>query len=135
MAVPGPEVAPAPFDPMPNDAPPAAPVAGVGPLVRVALRVTRDTATLDATGPWRLVDAPGGVLVRSRPAERWQIERRGRQLRAVRADGTATGWRDAALSQFPENSGLARSGGKDYRGALIFVATDTGILVVNLLPL
>ena len=127
--------APATADLLPSDAAPAAPVAGYGPLVRVALRSARDTAALDATGPWRLLDAPGGVLVRSRAAERWRVERRGLQLRAVRGDGTATGWQNAALSQFPDDAGLVRSGGKEYRGALTFVATDTGILVVNQLPL
>ena len=122
-------------DPMPIDAAPAGPNAGHGPLVRVALRVARDTAALDATGPWRLLDAPGGVLVRSRASERWRIERRARQLRAVRGDGTATAWQADMLAQFPDDAGAARSGGKAYRGALVFVATDTGILVVNHLPL
>lgn len=138
-------------DPMPSDAAPAGPNAGDGPLVRVALRVARDTAALDATGPWRLLDAPGGatggatggarggapggVLVRSRANEGWRIERRGRQLRAVRSDGTATAWQVDLLAQFPDDAGAARSGGKTYRGALVFVATDTGILIVNHLPL
>ncbi len=127
--------APPPSDPMPSEAAPAGPSAGYGPLVRVALRVARDTAALDATGPWRLLDAPGGVLVRSRANDGWRIERRGRQLRAVRGDGTATTWQAGTLAQFPDDAGAARSGGKTYRGALVFVATDTGILIVNHLPL
>ncbi len=122
-------------DSMPSDAAPAGPSAGYGPLVRVALRVARDTAALDATGPWRLLDAPGGVLVRARATEGWRVERRGRQLRAVRGDGTATAWQVDLLAQFPDDAGAARSGGKTYRGALVFVATDTGILIVNHLPL
>jgi stage II sporulation protein D len=129
-------VAPAPAaEPMPSERTPAGPSAGSGPLVRVALRVARDTAALDATGPWRLLDAPGGVLVRSRADDRWRIERRARQLRAVRGDGTATAWQSGALMQFPDDAGVTRSAGKGYRGALAFVATDSGILVVNHLPL
>ena len=129
--------APAPraAEPMPSERTPAGPSAGSGPLVRVALRVARDTAALDATGPWRLLDAPGGVLVRSRADDRWRLERRARQLRAVRGDGTATTWQNGALMQFPDDAGVARSAGKGYRGALAFVATDSGILVVNHLPL
>ena len=125
----------APSEPVPRDAAPVGPTAGDGPLVRVALRVARDTAALEATGPWRLLDAPGGVLVRSRATEGWRLERRGRQLRAVRGDGTATGWQAEMLTQFPDDRGAVRSGGRAYRGALVFVATDTGILVVNHLPL
>ena len=127
--------APAPAEPMPSEPAPAGPSAGYGPLVRVALRVARDTAALDASGPWRLLDAPGGVLVRARAAERWVIERRGRQLRARRGDGTATSWQNGALTQFPDDGGLTRAGTKSYRGALAFVATDSGILLVNQLPL
>lgn len=126
--------APAP-EPIPTDPAPPGPSAGTGPMVRVALRVARDTAALDATGPWRITDATGDVLGRSRASERWHVQRRGAQLRAVRGDGTATAWRTGRLEQFPDDGGLVRSGAKGYRGALAFVATDTGILVVNRVPM
>lgn len=128
------DTAPTP-DPIPRDPAPPGPRAGVGPLVRVALRVARDTAALDATGPWRLLDAQGGVLVRARAGERWHVERRGGQLRAARGDGTATGWQNAALVQFADDAAEVRSGRKGYRGAIAWVATDTGVLAVNHVPL
>lgn len=119
------------IDPLPQDLAPPAPVAGTGPLVRVGLRVARDTARLDATAAWRLLDAQGGVLVRARATERWHIERRGSQLRAARADGIATGWQDAPLMQFPDEGGELRVAAKGYRGAIAWVATDSGVLAVN----
>jgi stage II sporulation protein D len=124
-----------PVEPLPSDAAPPGPNAGTGPLVRVAIRVSRDTAALDASGPWRLLDGKGGVLVRARANERWRIERRADQLRAVRSDGAATGWERGMLTQYTDDGGFVRAGQKPYRGALMHVPTDTGILVVNLLPL
>ncbi|MFN0098840.1 MAG: SpoIID/LytB domain-containing protein [Gemmatimonadaceae bacterium] len=134
-----PTPAPAPavdtVEAIPTDAPPPGPSIGVGPPVRVALRVALDTAALTATGPWRLLDARGGVLVRSRANERWHLERRAARTRAVREDGAATPWTNGTVYQFPDDAGTVRSAGKNYRGAIGFVATDTGILVVNHLPL
>lgn len=124
------DTAPA-VEPMPTEQAPLTPVAGIGPLVRVALRVAPDTAALDATGPWRLLDAQGGVLVRARAGERWHIERRGARLRAARGDGIATGWQNAPVFQFADDAGDVRSGAKGYRGAIAWVATDTGVLAVN----
>ena len=132
---PAPVPAPDTVEAMPTDAAPPGPSIGVGPPVRVALRVARDTATLSATGPWRLLDARGGVLVRSRANERWHIERRAARTRAVRDDGAATPWTNGTVLQFPDDAGTVQSAGKPYRGAIGFVATDTGILVVNHLPL
>ncbi len=124
-----------PVEPIPTDAAPRSPSAGIGPLVRVGLRVARDTAALDATGPWRLLDAQGGVLVRARAGERWRIERRGGQLRAARGDGIATGWQGAAIVQFADDAGDVRVAGREYRGAVAWVATDSGVLAVNHVPL
>lgn len=121
-------------DPMPTDPAPG-PATGTGPVVRVFLRVARDTAMLDATGAWRLLDAQGGVLVRARPGERWYLERRGPSVRAARADGIATAWRTGTVGQVAEDGALARIAGKPYRGAIAFTATDTGFLAVNHLPL
>ncbi len=136
---PEPALPPAPVepppDPLPTDPAPPTPSAGSGPLVRVALRTARDTAALDATGPWRLLDARGDVLGRSRAGERWHVERRGAELRAVRQDGAATAWRTGPLTQFADDGGLVRALGRGYRGALAFVATDSGTLVVNQLEM
>ena len=108
---------------------------GTGPIVRVFLRVARDTAMLDATGAWRLLDAQGGVIVRARAGERWYLERRGPSVRAARADGITTAWRAGTVGQVPEEGALARIAGKPYRGAIAFTVTDTGFLAVNHLPM
>lgn len=132
---PVPAPAPAP-EPIPTDAPPPRPVAGTGALVRIALQSPRDTASLAATGAWRLLDARGSVLVRASSQESWRLQRDGGRLRALRDDGTATAWQSGALSLFVDDEGThVRVGGKPYRGALEWVPTDSGILTVNVLPM
>jgi len=121
---------------VPTDPGPARPVAGPGALVRIALQVARDTLQLTASGPWRLLEARGGVLVRAGAQDRWRLERQGTRLRAARHDGTTTAWRDGVLQLFVDDEGgPVGVGGKSYRGALDLVPTDTGILVVNVLPM
>ena len=127
--LPTPPVEPVPTAPVPPD-----PTPGTGPLVRVALRVGPGMPIV-AAGAWRLVDAGGGVLVRSRARENWAIERQGRRLRAIRADGVATAWQSRPLMQYPDDAGLLMIGNKFYRGAITFVATDSGVLAVNHLPI
>ncbi|MBX9929204.1 MAG: SpoIID/LytB domain-containing protein [Gemmatimonadaceae bacterium] len=104
--------------------------------VRVALPRSVATTTITATGSWRLYDARDAVLLRALPAEPWQIEAAGSKVRAVRFDGTATPWQEgyvtARVDGEPE---LLRLGQRRYRGALRVFATDSGALVVNILPL
>jgi stage II sporulation protein D len=38
------------------------------------------------------------------------------------------------MSQYPDDAGLVTTGSRSYRGAMTFVATDTGTLAVNVLP-
>lgn len=132
---PAPTPRPVPADPFPTDPAPPPPSAGPGILVRIALRVARDTATLGATGAWRLMNDEGGVLVRARAREHWFLERQGRRVRAVRSDGVSTGWQSRPVTQHPDDAGHVATGQRSYRGALTFVPTDTGILAVNLLPM
>ncbi|MEY4609357.1 MAG: hypothetical protein RL625_1574, partial [Gemmatimonadota bacterium] len=117
-----------------DDAPPS-PSLGEGPLVRIALQVQGGTAPLSASGAWRLVDEDGGVIVRANPRDRWVLERRGGQLRAVRADGLASAWYAGPVTLRTDRVGTVRSGGRAYRGVLRHVATDSGVLVVNVLAL
>ena len=121
---------------LPTDPGPARPVAGTGPLVRIALQVLRDTSRLGAAGAWRLIDARGSVLVRATAQESWRVQRDGARMRAVRADGTATSWHTGVLSLFVDDARAdVRVAGKAYGGALNLVPTDTGVLVVNVLPM
>lgn len=144
--VPAPVVAPAPAveapavpadiapEPLPRDPAPLDPELR-GPTVRVALAVSSSHA-LAADGPWRLLTPAGGVMVRARAGEGWTIQRDGARMRARRADGAVTPWVGGPLRQVLDApSGALRVAGKRYRGTLAVVPTDTGLLVVNHLPL
>ena len=110
-------------------------VAGDGPLLRVALRVLPDSVTLGAAGDWRLLDEMEGVLVRARASDRWTVQRRGARLRAVHADGSVTAWHTTPMTQRAEDGAPIAWNGAAYRGALQLIPTDSGILIVNLVPL
>ncbi|MEX2182721.1 MAG: SpoIID/LytB domain-containing protein [Gemmatimonadaceae bacterium] len=105
------------------------------PPVRVALATGLGTVPLAASGGWTLTDARGDVLVRARAGERWEVQRRGSELRAIRDIGTATAWRAGPLTQRPERGGAVRHAGKSYRGALRIVTTESGLAAVNVVPL
>lgn len=109
--------------------------AGDGPLLRVALRVAPDSVVLGAGTDWRVLDDTEGVLVRTRAADRWTVQRRAGRLRAAHADGSVTGWHADPLTQRAEAGGAVLVDGKAYRGALQLVPTDSGILVVNVVAL
>lgn len=105
-------------------------------VVRVLLAsAARQEATLAGEGgEWRLYDAGGrGMVARGLPGARWRVERAGgRLLRAVRDDGLATPAREGPFLARPaDDRALLLWNGKRYRGDLVVVATDTGVLVVN----
>jgi stage II sporulation protein D len=103
--------------------------------VRVALATAAQGAVLSGTGAFRVFDARNAVLVRARGPDAWSVERRGRQLRAVR-QGTATSWSDRMLTLRPDRDDeLGIFSGQHFRGVLRVIASDTGIVVVNVLPL
>ena len=104
--------------------------------VRVAVGTVGREARVSGTGEWRLYDGGGrSVLVRGSGGDVWTIERQGRQLRAVRADGVPTAFRDGPLVARPvAYDALVSWNGKRYRGELTLVATDSGVLAVNRLP-
>jgi stage II sporulation protein D len=125
-----------------DSAPPAHEAAGtvdeLGPAVRVALATALAVVELEGTGSWRLEgpDGRGGVLVRAARGERWKVERRDRRLRAVRADGLASAWRDGPLLARPvESASLLSLAGRRYRGEMVISATDSGLMVINQLPM
>ena len=101
-----------------------------GRRIRVALGVARGETALSSTGPWRLTDAGGSTLARVATDVTWRLEQRGAQLRAMQ--GTLiTAARGGASVATPDNGAMLRWGGRRYRGALHFIPTDSGILVVN----
>lgn len=103
--------------------------------VRVALAATSRDVVLTANGPFRLFDARNSVLVRARAGDKWSVERRGRQLRAVRSGNGATAWSDGLLTLRPDREAdFGVFAGRRYRGSLRPVATDSGVVLVNVLP-
>ena len=103
--------------------------------VRVALATAAQGAVLSASGAWRLFDAHDAVLIRAGAGDAWTLERRGRQLRAVHASRGATPWTVAQLTLRPgRDDSYGVFAGHRYRGSLRVVASDTGLVVVNVLP-
>jgi stage II sporulation protein D len=103
--------------------------------VRIGLGAPAASVAVGGTGAWALVDSRGAIVVRARAGERWQVERRGGELRAVRGDGTASPWQSGPLTQRPARGELVSHGGRRYRGVIRFVPDGSGVRVVNVLPL
>lgn len=103
---------------------------------RIAISGGVATAPLSATGAWR-IDEQGGrqSLVLGAGGEGWRIEQRARLLRIVGAGNDATPWRAAPfVARSTSAASFVQYNGKRYRGELWFTPTDSGILVVNRLP-
>jgi len=118
---------------LPANPAPVAPTDAIH-AVRVALATSAQEAPLGATGPWRLYDGASGVLVRGRAADTWTVQRRGLALRAIGRAGAATAWVDGSVTLRPDDARqFAVFAGRRYRGALRVVASDTGLVIVNVL--
>ncbi|HEY5545538.1 MAG TPA: SpoIID/LytB domain-containing protein [Gemmatimonadaceae bacterium] len=98
--------------------------------VRVLLGSASREVPLSQTGAWRLVDGSGRVVARDETTERWSVMRDGQRLRVIHADAPASPWVTGSLT-LEMASGDIIWQQKSYRGALIYVATDTAVLVVN----
>ncbi len=101
----------------------------------IALAGSAARAAVSATTAWR-IDEMGGrqPLVRGAGREAWRIERRDALLRVAGEGNDATPWRTGPFVARPAAGGFVQFDGKRYRGELWFTATDSGILVVNRLP-
>jgi stage II sporulation protein D len=110
---------------------------GTDRIVRVALAGKVASAPVTATMRWQ-VDEQGGrqLLVRGSGGEAWRVEQKGGLLRIAGDGGDATPWREGPLVASPsENAAVVQYQGRRYRGELWVTATDSGILVVNRLPI
>jgi stage II sporulation protein D len=107
-----------------------------GRQVRIALATAAPRARISSTGRWRLYERGGAsVLVTGNDADVWTVEREGRRLRAVRDGGARTPLTEGPFIARPEDDGsLLTVGGKRYRGHIVVVATDSGLVIVNHLP-
>jgi stage II sporulation protein D len=102
--------------------------------VRIALATAAQGAVLSGTGAFRLFNARNSELVRARGPDAWTVERSGRRLRAVR-QGTATSWSDGVITLHTDREDeFGVFAGQRFRGVIRVIASDTGIVVVNVLP-
>ena len=130
----------APGAPTPAAEPPVARAEAPGRLANdrvalVALNARTREAPVSATGRWRIDEQGGRVqLVRGRGDEPWRIEQKNGLLRVAGDGGDATPWREGPFVARPLDNALLRYGTRRYRGELVFTATDSGVMVVNRLP-
>jgi stage II sporulation protein D len=105
-------------------------------VVLVALDGKANSAAVTATGRWKIDEAGGRAsFVRGAGGEPWRIEQRGATLRIAGEGDDATPWRPGPFVAVPSGTDtFLRFNGKRYRGELVFTPTDSGILVVNRLP-
>lgn len=107
-----------------------------GREVRIALATSASQTVLSATGGWRLYERGGAsVLISASDADSWTIERDGHHLRAVHTRGARVSGRDGPLVARPhDESSVLTVGGRRYRGEIVITAGDSGLIVVNHLP-
>ena len=99
--------------------------------LRVGL-LSANASRISASGGWQLYGNDGAHLVARVPAsEVWRIERDGERVRGVGPDGVSSAWQSGTLVARPNGGALLAVNGKHYRGELLFVPNDTGIVVVN----
>jgi stage II sporulation protein D len=85
-----------------------------------------------AGADWQLYAADGDQLVaRVSSGSLWHVERVGARLRGVGPDGAASTWQSGGLVARSSGDALLAFNGKHYRGELLFLPNDTGIVVVN----
>lgn len=109
----------------------------VGPQpVRIALATAADTGNAGGDGGWKYYDEATNRLVGTAPSEgpsAWRLtyDRSQRAMRADRGSGPTTLFRNAVRIEPSSPAGKVIWNGKPYRGHLLLLPTDSGILVVN----
>ncbi|HEU4565504.1 MAG TPA: SpoIID/LytB domain-containing protein [Gemmatimonadaceae bacterium] len=109
-----------------------------GPTVRVVIAAGVRRVALTASDGWQIADDGGAsTLVRAAPGDAWTVEApQGGLMRAVRADGVPTAMRPGPFVARPlARDAMLSVGGKRYRGEVRIIPTDSGLVVVNHLPL
>lgn len=103
----------------------------------VALSTGAQTLSIGGGAEWRLYARDGQSLVaRARAGDAWRVERQGGSLRGIRADGVPTVWKEGGLvarlvGEPDGRRALLTFNGRRYRGELLLVPGDSGIVVVN----
>ena len=103
--------------------------------IRVALAAERGIARLTTIAEWWLTDRAGHEIVRPNTRKGWGIERRGSRVRAIHADGYTSPWVDSLLVLVvADPAAPVQFNGRSYRGGLLYEATDSATLVINVVP-
>lgn len=98
--------------------------------VRVLLGSIPREAPLNQQGGWRLLDGSRQVVAKGENSDRWSVLRDGRRLRVIQYDAPASAWIDGPLT-LENDAGEVKWQDRSYRGGLMFVPTDTAMLIVN----
>jgi stage II sporulation protein D len=102
--------------------------------IRVLLSGAAATARISSPEGFVLVDRENALAARAERNQAWRVERGGGRVRAVRPDGVPTVWKEALRAR-PNGDGLLSIDGKPYRGEIAFVAGDSGVAAINVLPM
>lgn len=103
--------------------------------IRVLLSSSANVVRIASPAGLLLSGREGSTLARVPASEVWRVERSGRRVRALRADGGATPWTDGPMVARPLDAALLSLGGKPYRGTLAFYGGDSGVVTVNVVRL
>ena len=115
------------------------PAAGGGVPLRVAIVGRAASVRIGGTEAWQLERTDGGEIVARAQGGEWRIESGSgpaSSLQAVAPDGTRMAAGPGPLLAHAATRGaLLTVEGRAYRGTVSIVATDTGLLVINRVPL
>jgi len=108
--------------------------------IRVLVAVGFSAVRVGSTRAVVFLEGDGEHLIaRSGTGAAWRIERDGRRVRAVRPDGVPTVWVEGPIIARSEGTGEPATPlvltGKSYRGEFLFYGADSGVMVVNRLPI
>ena len=111
--------------------------AALGPVVRIALAASAQSGRVGATGRWRASEPSVDRSSDGPAGGSWTVMPNGARVRVVRADGSASNQSDLQVTAVRTTAGesYVTWNGKRYRGQLEITATDSGLLVVNKVPL
>ena len=101
--------------------------------VRIALTTSAQKARIGAGGSWVIYNRNSEhVVTRGKPGDRVTIQMRGGRLIAIRDDGSATSrYNGPFIVRSTTPGSLLRYDGKRYRGEIMVLRSDGGMLVIN----
>ena len=102
---------------------------GATQLVRIALETAAQTGTISATGPWQVVQGDIILPMPNNGVADFPLSFDGARIRQI-----PPAMRSQTIAK-PLGSSFLIWNGKRYRGELVITQTDSGLLVVNRLPM